>query len=88
LEIGGNRLNNLTVMDTLTAILVDLGIPREQIRSDTFIHANLGLDSVETVRLSLELKRRLGIDLKLGTRQDITLAEICQIAVAPMPARS
>jgi acyl carrier protein len=81
-------LNDLTVMDTLRAILVDLGIPEEQIRSDTLVHANLGLDSVEIVRLSLELKRRLAIDLKLGTRQDMTLAEICQIAAAPMPARA
>jgi acyl carrier protein len=81
-------LNDLTVMDTLRAILVDLGIPEEQIRSDTLVHANLGLDSVEIVRLSLELKRRLAIELKLGTRQDMTLAEICQIAAAPMPARA
>ncbi|AFY93676.1 phosphopantetheine-binding protein [Chamaesiphon minutus] len=80
--------NDLTVMDTLKAILVGLGIPENTIAQDTLIHAHLGLDSVETVKLSLELKRQLDLDLKLGTRQDLTLAEICQMVVAPSPARS
>lgn len=84
----GNRTNNLTVMDTLTGILVGLGIPENTIREDTLIHAHLGLDSVETVKLSLELKRQFDLDLKLGTRTDLTLAEICQMVVAPLPARS
>jgi acyl carrier protein len=73
-------------MDTLKEILVTLGIPEEIIQEDTLLHEHLGLDSVETVQLSLELKRRLSIDLKLGTRQDITLAEICQLATAVSPA--
>jgi acyl carrier protein len=80
--------NNLTVMDTLKAILVGLGIPEHTIREDTLIHAHLGLDSVETVKLSLELKRKLNIDLKLGTRNDITLADICRIAESAVPAQS
>ena len=84
----GNRTNNLTVMDTLKAILVGLGIPEDAIGEDTLIHAHLGLDSVETVKLSLELKREFDLDLKLGTRKDLTLAEICQMVVAPLPARS
>ncbi|NJR38674.1 MAG: hypothetical protein HC781_07295, partial [Leptolyngbyaceae cyanobacterium CSU_1_4] len=33
--------------------LVGLGIPEETIAQDTLIHAHLGLDSVETVKLSL-----------------------------------
>jgi acyl carrier protein len=80
--------NDLTVMDTLKAILVGLGIPEDTIREDTLIHAHLGLDSVETVKLSLELKRQFDLDLKLGTRQDLTVAEICQMVVAPLPDRS
>lgn len=69
-------------MDTLKAMLVDLGIPAETLSEDTLLHAHLQLDSVETVRLALELKRKLGIDLKLGTRSDVTLAEICHMAEA------
>jgi acyl carrier protein len=75
-------------MDTLKGILVTLGIPEEIIQEDTLLHEHLGLDSVETVKLSLELKRKLSIDLKLGTRKDITLAEICQLAAAVSPAES
>ena len=85
----GNRTSNLMVMATLKAILVGLGIPEDTIGEDTLIHAHLGLDSVETVKLSLELKREFDLDLKLGTRQDLTLAEICQMAAAAnLPARS
>ncbi|PSB52239.1 acyl carrier protein [Chamaesiphon polymorphus CCALA 037] len=75
-------------MDAIETILVGLGIPEDTIREDTLIHAHLGLDSVETVKLSLELKRQFDLDLKLGTRKDLTLAEICQMVVAPSPARS
>ena len=75
-------------MDKLKVILGGLGIPEDTIAQDTLIHAHLGLDSVETVKLSLELKREFDLDLKLGTRKDITLAEICQMTAAPLPARS
>jgi acyl carrier protein len=75
------------VIDTLKAILVGLGIPEDTIREDTLIHAHLGLDSVEIVKLSLELKREFNLDLKLGTRKDVTLAEICHMAESVVPAR-
>lgn len=82
LPMADNNLKYETVMDDLRSILVGLGIPEDAIDERTAIHANLGLDSVETVKLALELKRRLGLDLKLGTRQDFTLAQICQMAIA------
>jgi acyl carrier protein len=81
-------LNNSTAIDTIVSILEDLGVPAQMIKDDTLLHKHLGLDSVETVKLSLELKRKLGIDLKLGTRQDITISEICQMAAATLPAKS
>ena len=80
--------STLTVMNTLKEILVGWGIPEDTIREDTLIHAHLGLDSVETVKLSLELKREFDLDLKLGTRQNLTLAEICQMAAATLHNRS
>ncbi len=82
-----NQANYLTVMNMLKEILVGLGISEDIILEDTLIHANLGLDSVEIVKLSLELKRAFDLDLKLGTRKDITVAEICQMAAATLPAR-
>lgn len=72
----------IEVIDTIKAILVDLGIPQESLHAETSLYADLGLDSVETIKLSLELKRRLAIELKLGNRHDMTLAEICRIANA------
>jgi acyl carrier protein len=76
------------VIDTLKAILVGLGIPEDTIREDTLIHAHLGLDSVETVKLALELKREFNLDLKLGTRKDVTLAEICHMVESAVSVQS
>ncbi|HLO52460.1 MAG TPA: phosphopantetheine-binding protein [Kamptonema sp.] len=73
-------------MDTLKAILINLGIPQESLHQDTLLRANLQLDSVETVQIAVELKRRLGVNLKLGTRQDMTLAQICNEIEMAMPA--
>lgn len=67
-------------IDTLKGIVGDLGIDQDLLNADTLLYADLGLDSVEAVQLSLAVKRRLGIDLKLGTRNDMTLADICNMA--------
>ncbi|PSM47803.1 acyl carrier protein [Chroococcidiopsis sp. CCALA 051] len=64
-------------MNTLKAILTELGIPEESIHQDTLLHEDLQLDSTEIVEISLGLKRRLGINLKLESRQDMTIAQIC-----------
>jgi acyl carrier protein len=81
-------MEHVEVLDSLKAILADLGIPAESLCENTLLYAHLGLDSVETVKLVLELKRRLGIDLKLGGRQDLTLAQICQLVEAAPSAQS
>lgn len=81
-------MNRLTTMETLTAILIDLGIPAAALQEDTLLYGHLGLDSVETVKLALELKRRLDIDMPLGTRNDMSLAEICQRLEAALSAQS
>ncbi|MCL1471392.1 acyl carrier protein [Argonema antarcticum] len=73
-------------MDTLKAILANLGIPEESLHQDTLLRDNLQLDSVETVQISLELKRRLGVNVRLETRRDITLAEVCNLVEAAMSA--
>jgi acyl carrier protein len=76
------------VLEKLKAILVELGIPEKRLQEDTLLYGHLGLDSVETVRLALELKRRLGIEVKLGSRQDLTLGEISRMAEIASPSRS
>lgn len=77
-------MSNPQVMDTLKAILTNLGVPEELLHHDTLLRDNLQLDSVETVQVALELKRQLGVNLKLGTRQDMTLAQVCNLIEAEM----
>lgn len=69
--------NTCSVMDTLKSILLNLGIPEESISEDTLLHRDLQLDSVEAVEIALGLKRTLGVNMKLESRQDMTLAQIC-----------
>ncbi|NES95896.1 MAG: acyl carrier protein [Desertifilum sp. SIO1I2] len=65
-------------MGILQTILSDLGIPKEDLHEQTLLHQDLQLDSTEIVELSLELKRQFGVRVKLETRQDMTLAQVCQ----------
>lgn len=81
-------MNNSVVMGRLKAILVDLGIPKESLHDRTLLHQDLQLDSTEMVEIVLALKQKLGISLKLGGRQDITLAQLCDRIVEQMLAQT
>ena len=67
------------VMDVLEDLLLELGIPEESITDEALICKDLQLDSTETVEVSLGLKRRLGVNVKIESRQDITLSQICDM---------
>ncbi|OUC11711.1 MAG: hypothetical protein B0A82_26305 [Alkalinema sp. CACIAM 70d] len=67
------------VLEQVKDIFAELGIA-DDVQEDTLLQSHLGLDSVETVRLALELKRRLGIEVKLGSRQDVTVGTLCRMA--------
>lgn len=77
-------MNSSPAMERLKAILVDLGIPRESLHDDTLLHRDLQLDSTEIVEIVLGLKQDLGIRIKLGGRQDLTLAQVCDCIEAAM----
>ena len=62
---------------TLKIILLDLGMNEDDLHEDTHLRKDLELDSTETVEIALELKRLLGVEIKLESRQDPTLAEVC-----------
>ena len=79
-------METLNVMDTLKAILTDLGIPDELILQDALLREDLQLDSTETVELAIALKRQLGVSVKLESRQDITLAQLCNKVEVAMSA--
>lgn len=62
----------------LQEVLIDLGFSAEELTDTASIRQDLQLDSTETVDISLGLKRRLGINIKLESRQDMTLAEVSE----------
>ena len=66
-------------MDVLKEILADLGISAESLSGDTLLYEDLQLDSTEAVQVSLGLKRRLGVSVKLESRQDVTLTQVCDL---------
>jgi len=75
-------------MDTLKTILVELGIPNELLHNETLLHQDLQLDSTEIVEIALRLKRQLGVSVKLESRQDITLAQVCSKVEVALLANS
>ena len=79
-------MDTLKAMDTLKVILADLGIPEESLDQDSLLRQDLQLDSTETVEISLGLKRKLGVSVKLEGRQDMTLAQVCDLVEAAMLA--
>jgi acyl carrier protein len=81
-------MDTLKAMDTLKVILTDLGIPEELLHKDALLREDLQLDSAETVEISLGLKRKLGVNVKLEGRQDITLAQVCTMVEMAMPSAS
>lgn len=81
-------MNTAKAMDKLKKILVDLGIPQESLHNDALLHQNLQLDSTEIVEIVLRLKQDLGIKVKLGGRQDLTLAQVGDRIEAAMLAQT
>ena len=72
-------MDTVKAMSKLEDILKNLGIPEELIQPDALLHRDLQLDSTETIEISLALKRRLEIKVKLETRQNKSLAEVCTL---------
>ena len=77
-------MSNKEIEVILTKILKDIGIDTKQIKPNSYIHKDLQLDSLEIVQIALSIKRDLGIRIKMETRQDKTLAEICYLIESEM----
>ena len=75
--------------DILTSILVDLGISADTIVPSASLRQDLKLDSTETVEISLELRRRLGIDITLESKKELTVEGVCALmeAASAQPVR-
>ena len=81
-------MNTSKAMDSLRAILANLGIPEGLLHNDTLLYEDLQLDSTEIVEIALQLKRDLKISVKLEGRQDMTLAQVCNKIEASLLANS
>lgn len=64
---------------TLKDILLDLGFSEQELTENALIRKDLQLDSTETVDISLGIKRRVGVSIKLESRQDQTLAQVSEL---------
>jgi acyl carrier protein len=81
-------MDSSKAMDTLKEILTNLGISRDSLHNETLLNEDLQLDSTEIVEVALGLKRKLGVRVKLESRQDLTLAQVCDRVQATMLANS
>ncbi|WP_322768586.1 AMP-binding protein [Frankia sp. Cr1] len=73
-------------IESLGNVLRELCIDVGQVTADTRLRADLGLDSVETTELELELDRRFGLKIDLWDTTDYSLAELAARVEGPQPA--
>ena len=66
-------------INALINILSELGLSPDQLKPNSFLYKDLQLDSTEIVEVSLALKRRFGVRVKLEARQDRTLTDVCNL---------
>ena len=66
-------------MNDLIYILAELGIPIDKLNPNSLIYKDLQLDSTEIVEISVALKQKFGVKIKLEARRDMTLAEVCNL---------
>ena len=72
-------MNATQTMNILMDLLGELGIPEDQLKPDSLFYKDLQLDSTEIVEVSVALKQRFGVKIKLEARRDKTLSEVCDL---------
>jgi acyl carrier protein len=60
----------------LREVLVKLGVPAGDIVETSRLHADLELDSTESVDITLEVFKRFGAEIKLERENDITVGQL------------
>ena len=65
--------------DTVKKSLLDLGIDEELITENAYLHKDLELDSTETIQIALDVKRIYDVTIKLESRKDLTVGEVCAL---------
>lgn len=69
----------MSVMDALKEILVELGIEQDAISEGALLKGNLSLDSTEMVQISLDIRKRFGVDVAFESREDVTVGQVCEL---------
>ena len=69
----------MTTMDAVRGKLLELGVAEHLITQNAHLVSDLQLDSTEAVELSLELKRRFGVAVRLESKADLTLGAVCEL---------
>lgn len=64
------------VFEFVNRELLDFGIEQEELRDEVDLIADLGLDSTETVDLSLSIKKKYNVLVEFGGRDSLKLNEI------------
>jgi acyl carrier protein len=64
---------------TLVEILGELGIDPADVVDGAHLTGDLELDSTEMVDISLELRRRLGVVVRLEAHHDLTIVQVCEL---------
>jgi acyl carrier protein len=59
-------------------LVTNLGVDEELVTPDAHLLKDLELDSTDTVEISLQLKKQLGVELKLQIRDDPTVGQVCE----------
>ena len=72
-------MNASQLMNALTNILYELGIPKDELKPNSFLYKDLQLDSTEIVEVAVALKQKFGVRIKLEGRLDRTLSEVCNL---------
>jgi acyl carrier protein len=66
-------------IEPVSELLEDIGIETGGVGADARLRATLGLDSVETTELELELGRRYGLKVDLWDAKDYSLGELASL---------
>ncbi|EUJ19983.1 MULTISPECIES: phosphopantetheine-binding protein [Bacilli] len=69
-------MNKEEIIEFITDELLDFGIEPEELKKDADLINDLGLDSTETVDLSLSIKKKYNVLIEFGGRDSFNLYDL------------
>jgi acyl carrier protein len=77
---------NDDVTEAITEILCELGVEPDAITDTATLGDELELDSTDAVEVSLELRRRFHVEVKVQVKGDLTVADLHDAVLAAKAA--